>query len=274
MVRVAYSSGTPAIGVGTGNVPTYVDKSADLNDAADKIMRSKTFDNASSCSAENSIIAHKDIYDALVEALVKVGAYLIPDKSEEKAKLQKTIWPEWPEKTILNREVPAANIGKIVELAGIAVPNDRKFILVEETGGIGKQYPFTGEKLSIVATLMKADDFDDALNKMEAIMEYMGKGHSCGIHTTNDELINKMALRIKASRILVNQPHCLGNSGAWFNGLPCTMSLGCSTWGHNSTGNNITWRDTVNFTIVSKPIPSTLPADEDLFPAEIRSAVL
>jgi sulfoacetaldehyde dehydrogenase len=109
---------------------------------------------------------------------------------------------------------------------------------------------------------------------MEAIIEYQGKGHSCGIHTTNDELVNKLALRMKVSRILVNQPQCLGNSGNWFNGLPQTLSLGCSTWGHNSTGNNITWRDIVNYTVVSRPITPVIPNDEDLFPAEIRNAVL
>jgi sulfoacetaldehyde dehydrogenase len=274
MVRVAYSSGTPAIGVGTGNATTFVDVTANLDEVADKVMRSKTFDNASSCSSENSVVVHKGVYDAMISAFEKAGAYIIRDNTEEKTKLQKTIWPEWPEKLALNREVPAANIGKIAELAGIKLPAGKTFIVVEENGGVGKQYPLSGEKLSVVTTLIKANDFDDALNKMEGILEYQGKGHSCGIHTTNDELINKMALRMKVSRILVNQPQALGNSGAWFNGLPCTMSLGCSTWGHNSTSNNLTWRDIVNYTVVSKPIPSTMPTDEDLFPAEIRSAKL
>jgi len=274
MVRVAYSSGTPTIGVGTGNATTYIDTTANLDDAADKIMRSKTFDNGSSCSTENSVVAHKDIYDALKAAFEKAGAFIIPDGSEEKAKLQKVIWPEWPEKNVLNREIPAASIDKISKLSGISIPADRKFIVVEENGGIGKQYPFTGEKLSAIATLVRANDFEDALDKMEAIVEYQGKGHSCGIHTTNDDLINKMALRMPVSRILVNQPQSLGNSGNWFNGLPCTMSLGCSTWGHNSTGNNLTWHDIVNYTVVSKPVTPNPPKDEDLFPAEIRNASL
>jgi len=275
MVRVAYSSGTPTIGVGTGNATTYVDTTANMDEVADKVMRSKTFDNGSSCSSENSVVAHKDIYESLVAAFEKVGAFTIRNNSEEKKKLQKVMWPEWPEKIgAINRDVPAANVQKIAQLTGISIPEDRKFIVVEENDGIGKQYPFTGEKLSVVATLIKANDFDDALSKMEGIVEYQGKGHSCGIHTTNDELIGKMAKRMKVSRILVNQPQALGNSGNWFNGLPCTMSLGCSTWGHNSTGNNLTWRDIVNYTVVSKPIPPAIPKDEDLFPAEIRSAKL
>jgi sulfoacetaldehyde dehydrogenase len=274
MVRVAYSSGTPTIGVGTGNATTYVDTTAKLDEVADKVMRSKTFDNASSCSSENSVVVHKGVYDAMIGAFEKAGAYIIRDNTEEKAKLQKTIWPEWPEKLALNREVPAASIGKIAQLAGINLPAGKTFIVVEENGGVGRQYPFTGEKLSVVTTLIKANDFDDALDKMEGIIEYQGKGHSCGIHTTDDKLINKMALRMKVSRILVNQPQALGNSGAWFNGLPCTMSLGCSTWGHNSTSNNLTWRDIVNYTVVSKPIAPNQPTDEELFPAEIRSAKL
>ena len=275
MVRVAYSSGTPTIGVGTGNATTYVDTTANLDDVADKIMRSKTFDNGSSCSTENSVVAHKDIYNPLITAFEKAGGFLIRDNTDEKAKLQKAIWPDWPTKIgVLNREIPAASVQKIAKLAGFPIPEDRKFIVVEENCGIGKQYPFTGEKLSAITTLIKADGIDDALDKMEAIVEYQGKGHSAGIHTTNDELINKMALRLKVSRILVNQPQALGNSGNWFNGLPCTMSLGCSTWGHNSTGNNLTWHDIVNYTVVSKPIAPNPPKDEDLFPAEIRSASL
>lgn len=275
MVRVAYSSGTPTIGVGTGNATTYVDTTADLDDVADKVMRSKTFDNGSSCSTENSCVAHKDIYDKLIVAFEKAGGFIIRESDEGKAKLIKTVWPEWPEKIgVLNREIPAADVHKIGKLAGLSIPADRKFIVVEENKGIGKMFPLTGEKLSCITTLIKANDFDDALNKMEAIVEYQGKGHSCGIHTTNDDLINKMALRMPVSRILVNQPQSLGNSGNWFNGLPCTMSLGCSTWGHNSTGNNLTWHDIVNYTVVSKPVTPNPPKDEDLFPAEIRNASL
>ena len=276
MVRDAYSSGTPTIGVGTGNVITYVDSSAAPDDVADRIKRSKMFDNGSSCSSENSAVVHKDVYDAMITAFEKAGAFIVREGSAEKAKLQKTIWPEWPEKTVLNRDIPAANIGKIGELAGLNIPSDRTFIIVEENGGIGKQFPFTGEKLSVIVTMIKTGDFEEALNKMEAILEYQGKGHSCGIHHNGkDDLVNKMAMRLKVSRMLVNQPHTLGNSGGWINGMPNTMSLGCSTWGHNSTGNNLTWRDVVNYTVVSKPYDAPIqPKDEDLFSEELRNATL
>ncbi|MCL2380362.1 MAG: aldehyde dehydrogenase family protein [Treponema sp.] len=276
MVRQAYSSGTPTIGVGTGNVVTYVDNSANADDVADRVKRSKMFDNGSSCSSENSAVVHKDVYDPMLAAFEKAGAFIIRDGSGEKAKLQKTIWPEWPQKNVLNRDIPAANVSKIAELAGIDIPADRTFIIVEENGGIGKQYPFTGEKLSVVVTMIRANDFDDALSKMEAILEYQGKGHSCGIHHNGkDDLVNKLALRMKVSRLLVNQPHTLGNSGGWINGMPNTMSLGCSTWGHNSTGSNLTWRDIVNYTVVSRPYDEPVqPKDEDLFSEELRNASL
>ena len=274
MVREAYSSGTPTIGVGTGNVATYVDSSANVDEVADKVKRSKTFDNGSSCSSENNALVHKDVYDAQIAAFEKAGAFIIRDGSEEKAKLQKVIWPEWPAKNVLNREIPAATVSKIAQLAGISIPDDRVFVIVEENNGVGKQHPFTGEKLSVIVTMIKVSGLDDALDKMEGIFEYQGKGHSCGIHTASDEQVNKMALRMKVSRLLVNQPHTLGNSGSWFNGLPNTMSLGCSTWGHNSTSSNLTWRDIVNYTVVSRPFPPFIPSDEDVFPEEIRNATL
>jgi len=271
-VRGAYSSGTPAIGVGTGNATTYVDVTADLDDVADKVMRSKVFDYSSSCSSENSVVAHADIYEDLIAAFEKVGAVIVRDGTTEKASIQKAVWPGLPENHKLNREIAAASPAKIAELAGMTLPEGKKFFVVEENEGIGADYPLTGEKLSVIVTLVKAASFEDALDKMEAILEYQGKGHSCGIHTTDDAKIDKMALRMKVSRILVNQPQALGNSGAWFNGLPITMSLGCSTWGENSTSKNVTWKDIVNYTVVSKPIDAVIPTDEELFPAEIRNA--
>ena len=274
MVKVAYTSGIPTIGVGTGNATTYINTDADIKDAADKIMRSKIFDNSSSCSSENNIIVHKDIYEDAIKAFEQAGAFIIRENSPEKEKIQKALWPDWPEKILLNRDIAAAGIQKIASISGINIPEDRKFIIAEENGGIGRDFPLTGEKLSLVSTLIRAKNFDDALNKTEAVLEYQGRGHSCGIHTNDDDLVNKMALRMKVSRILVNQPQTLGNSGAWFNGLPNTMSLGCSTWGNNSTGKNLTWHDIVNYTIVSKPIEPNQPNDEDLFPQEIRTASL
>jgi sulfoacetaldehyde dehydrogenase len=266
MVLSAYSSGTPAIGVGTGNVCTIVDGSTNLDSAANLIMRSKTFDHATSCSTENACMIQEKIYDAFVEAMKKQGGYLITKKSPEKAKLEKAMWPDGH---ALNRLIVAQSPKKIAEVAGITIPDSTKFFMVEEDG-IGAGYLFTGEKLSVVTALYTYNDFEDALTMVEKIIAYQGLGHSCGIHTTHDYRVLQLAERMKVSRIMVNQPQCLANSGAWTNGIPMSMTLGCGTWGNNSVSHNVTWKDLINYTWVSWPIPSTQPTDDDLFPAAIR----
>jgi sulfoacetaldehyde dehydrogenase len=272
MVRVAYSSGVPAIGVGTGNVTTFIDNTADLDDAAAKIMASNAFDNSSSCSSENSAVVDISIYDKFLTALEKAHCYIIKEDSPEKAKLQAALWPSWPKTHDLSRDLVGKTAQDIAKAVGLNAPEGIKFIAVEENGGFGHEYPYTGEKLSPIVTLIKAKDFDDAMNKMEETLNYQGKGHSCGIHTKDNEKVNALALRMKVSRIMVNQAQALANSGSWSNGMPVTMTLGCSTWGFNSTSNNVTWKDMVNYTTVSWPIEATIPADDELFPEDIRKA--
>src|SRR5699024_3177538 len=145
------------------------------------------------------------------------------------------------------------------------------FLIIEETRGVGADYPFTGEKLSPTSTLIKVDSFEEALDKMDGALHYMGLGHSCGIHTTNEEQIHHMPSSMKVGRMLVNHPQSLGNSGAWFNGMSVTMTLGCGTWGHNSTSDNITWKNLVNYTTVSRVIDPVEPTDEEVFPESIRN---
>ncbi|MFA5638348.1 MAG: aldehyde dehydrogenase family protein [Anaerovoracaceae bacterium] len=265
MVRQAYSSGVPAIGVGTGNVVCIVDGTTDLDNAANMIMRSKTFDNATSCSTENSIIVFNECYDAFVEAIKKQGAHIIKDGSEDKAKLLKTIWPESPANHNLNRHIVAQPAIDIAKLAGIEVPDNTTFILVEENAGFGNEFPFTGEKLSPVAALRRAKDFDDAMDQTKKILDYQGLGHSMGIHTTNMDRVHYMGEKIKVTKVCVNLPQSLSNSGSWTCGFPMSMTLGCGTWGHNSISHNAIWKDLLNFTVVAKEIPSYQPKDEDLF---------
>ena len=267
MVRSAYSSGTPAIGVGTGNVCTIVDGTTDLTNVANMIMRSKTFDNATSCSTENSVLVLRTIYDEFVKAMEAQGGWLIKENSTEKDKLKTALWPDGEH---LNVQIVAQSPAKIAEIAGLELPEGKKFFMVEENAGIGADYRFTGEKLSVVTTLVKYDTYAEALDKLEAVLNFQGKGHSCGIHTTDEKKIQAMAERMPVSRITVNQAQCLANSGAWTNGLPMSMTLGCGTWGHNSISSNVTWKDLINYTWVSYPIPSTQPTDEDLFPASVR----
>lgn len=270
LVKSAYSSGTPAIGVGVGNATTVIDGSTDLRSVANMVMRSKTFDNATSCSTENNCIVNAEVYDDFVKALEAEGAYFIPEGSEDKEKLKKAMWPGYPDSHALNRDVVAQPAAKIAEVAGIELPEGKVFIAVEESG-IGWDYPFSGEKLSIVTTLHQYTDFAEALEKLKGILAYEGSGHSCGIHTTDVERVKELAAVTNASRIMVNQPQSLANSGAWTNGMPMSLTLGCGTWGGNSVSHNVTWKDFLNYTYVSFPIESTQPTDEELFGAKIIS---
>ena len=259
MVKAAYSSGTPSQGVGAGNAVCIVDETADLKDAADKIMRSKIFDYATSCSTENSVIIQEDVYDKAVKELEAVGGYLV--NAEEKKKLQATMWDE---KGTLNREIVARPATRIAELAGIDLPDGKTFFMIPETG-IGPDYPFSAEKLSVTTALYKWKDFKDAVDMVNTITSFSGPGHSCGIHTFNEARIRELGLKARVSRIMIRQPQCLANSGAWTNGMPMSMTLGCGSWGGNTVSENVTWKHLLNYTWVSYEIPSTQPTDEELF---------
>lgn len=264
MVKAAYSSGTPALGVGVGNAVITVDDTADLDDAAQKIRISKTLDLAASCSADNSVVLLEPIYDQMLEKLQAEGGYVVND--EEKQKLQNTIWEDGH----LNANIVAQPAEKIAGMAGIDLPEGKKFFIVPETG-YGPDYPFSGEKLSVVMALYKAKDIDEAIKLTNNIQSYQGQGHSCGLYSTSDENIMKLANATKTSRVMVNQPQAPSNSGNLWNGMRQTFSLGCGSWGGNGTNNNITWRDLINETWVSKPLAKTkeLPPDEELFGKDV-----
>lgn len=266
MVKAAYSSGTPSLGVGAGNAAVIVDETVDVEDVADKIYRSKTFDNATSCSAENEVIIHSSIYQDLIDALINKNAYLL--NSEEKEQLKNTMWIDG----VLNRKVVAQKAIDIAKLAKLNVPKNTEILMVEGDG-IGEVEPFSGEKLSVVMTLYKYDNFNDAIQMVNDITDYSGAGHSCGLHSTDKDKALLLGTKVKVSRIMINQPQCLANSGAWTNGMPMTMSLGCGSWGGNSSCDNISWKNMLNTTWVSFPIASTQPSDEELFTKEILDAV-
>lgn len=260
MVKAAYSSGTPSQGVGAGNAVCIVDETADLKDAADKIMRSKIFDYATSCSTENSVCIQESVYDEMIKELEAVGGYMVNEK--EKKNLQATMWD--PEKGTLNREIVAQPVEKIANLAKIDLPKGKTFIMIPETG-VGEEYPFSGEKLSVTTAIYKWKEFDEAVDLVNRITDFSGPGHSCGIHTFNEMRIRDLALKVRVSRIMIRQPQCLANSGAWTNGMPMSMTLGCGSWGGNSVSENVTWKHLLNYTWVSYEIPSTQPTDEELF---------
>lgn len=262
MVKSAYSSGKPALGVGQGNAVVIIEPSANIGDAVDKIFAGKTFDYATSCSSESSIVVQESIYDEVIEKFKAKGSYLV--SPEEKEKLGATIWINGA----INGKVVCKNPESIATLAGITSEEalKAKCFLVEE-GGIGPDYPFSGEKLTVVLAIFKYSDFDEALNIVNRITSYQGRGHSCGIHSTTEENIIKLALSVKVSRIMVNQVQAFGNGGFFNNGLPFTLTMGCGSWGGNSTTENLNYKHFINICRLARPIPEVKPNDEDLWGA-------
>jgi sulfoacetaldehyde dehydrogenase len=260
-VRSAYKSGKPAIGVGLGNAPVIIDASADLADAARKIMASKIFDHATSCSSENALVIVDAIYDKAIAALKKVGGYLAT--AAERTRVLERLWQDGK----LNRAVIAQGPQALIDVFELG-PKAKgcKFVMVPEKG-IGKDYPLSGEKLSLVLTVYRAKDFAHAKRIARDILEYQGKGHSCGIHTKDLEHARELARDIDVVRVLVNQAHTFGNGGGFDNGLPFTLSMGCGTWQGNSLSENLNWRCFVNITHLVTTIAEDKPSEEALFGA-------
>lgn len=261
-VRGAYSSGTPAIGVGAGNVATIIDETANLADAALKIRLSKTFDNATSCSSENSAVIVDSVYEAMLEQFRQQGAVVLSPADKER--LQSTMWPDGK----LSSQVTAKSAPEIAALAGLRGPGFARCscLLVEETG-VGESHPFSGEKLSPVLTLYRVHDFDEAMERVREIYQYQGAGHSIGIHSADDARPLRLGLTMPACRIIVNQAHCFATGGSFDNGLPFSLSMGCGTWGRNSISDNLNYRHYLNITRISWSIPPQEPTEEELFGA-------
>ncbi|MGE3252776.1 aldehyde dehydrogenase family protein, partial [Pseudonocardia sp.] len=262
MVHAAYSSGTPAYGVGVGNSVHVVDATADVADAAEAIATAKTFDYATSCLADNAVVVEDRVYDELLAALVAAGGHLC--SAADKAALQRRMWPD-------GGHVPAAEViakpaTAIAELAGFTVPADRTFLIVEEDG-VGAAHPFSGEKLSVVLALYRyTGAIEQAVDLVNAITDHQGLGHTCGIHTTDDAHVRALSFGTRTARVLVNQNLNEG-AGSPRNGLPFTLSLSCGTWGGNITTENVNARHFVNLTWVSRPIAPRAVDEDELFAA-------
>ncbi len=265
MVKAAYSSGTPAYGVGAGNAVITVDETADLDEAAEKIRISKTLDLAASCSADNAVIVVEAVYQKLLEKLIAQGGYLA--KPGDYEKIANILWKDGA----LNTQAVVLKPQVLCDMAGVDIPADRTFIIMPETG-VGPEHPYSGEKLSVIMAFYKVKDIDEAIALTNKIQEYQGMGHSCGIYSYSDDNIMKLAFGTKTSRIMVNQAQAPSNSGNLHNGMRQTFSLGCGTWGGNSTDENLYWRHMINVTWVSKNLdtPKVLPNDESLFGSVIE----
>ncbi len=259
LVRAAYSSGTPAYGVGAGNSTMIIDETADIKEAAQNTMMSKTSDFGSGCSADGNLIIEATIYDDLLKELQAVGGYLAND--EEKAMLKKVIWDDEGHRL---PDTVAVAPQKLAKIAGFEIPADRKFIFVEGDG-IGKEHFYSLEKLTTLFATYKYSGFENALKMMHSVYNTMGKGHSCGIYSFNDEHIHSLALEAPVSRIMVRQPQSKANAGSFTNGMPMTSSLGCGTWGGNIISENVNLKHYMNITWVSRPIAEDRPPLEELF---------
>lgn len=259
-VRAAYASGTPAVGVGLGNVAVIVDATADLADAAAKIRESKCFDNATSCSSENAVVIVDAVYGAMLAELRKAGGALLDP--EEKERLRAAMWPGGK----LNPAIMARPVTDILRIAGLdrAGLQDAKFLMVEETG-VGGKFPFSGEKLSLVLTLYRVKDFDHAFDTVREIYAHQGAGHSVGIHTADDKHVMRLGLEMPAARVIVNQAHAIANGGSFDNGLPFSLSMGCGTWGRNSISENMNYRHYLNTTRIVRTIPARMPTTAEIF---------
>jgi sulfoacetaldehyde dehydrogenase len=265
MVKAAYSSGTPAYGVGPGNSVQIIAEDADVADAVHKIALSKAFDHATSCSSENSVIIHESLYDQalhLFETDEKKG-YIV--RGAERDQLEAWMWrPDKKGHIALNPEIVARGAVKIASDAGISVPEETKILVVEGTQPLEEDH-LADEKLSPVLTVYRYTTFDQAVDILTRLTDNAGTGHSCGIHTWKQEYIQRLGEKMRSSRIMVRQPQAPANGGNFFNGMPSTVTLGCGTWGGNITTENIHWKHFINVTWVSEPIAGRSPTDDEMW---------
>ena len=254
MVEAAYSCGKPALGVGAGNVPAYVEKSANLKQAVHDIVMSKSFDNGMVCASEQATIVDEEIYNNFVKEMLSYGVYLVNKK--EKALLEEFMFGvKANSKNCSGAKLNANVVGKpapwIAEQAGFKVP-PRTNILLVECKEVGEKEPLTREKLSPVLALLKSTSREDGLTKAEQMVEFHGLGHSAAIHTSDAELAKKFGKRVKAIRVIWNSPSTFGGIGDVYNAFLPSLTLGCGSYGKNSVGNNVSAVNLINIKRVGR----------------------
>ena len=244
MVKSAYSCGKPALGVGPGNVPCIVEKTAKLKTSVNDIVMSKAFDNGMICASEQAVLVEKDVYKEFEELMRDAGCYFV--NPEEKEKLKDTMF-EWSEEWgfKLKSQIPGQSPYQIAKQAGFEIPECTKVIVVYEDG-IGEDYPFSKEKLSPVLTYYIVEDFDGAIDKAERLLEFGGLGHTAVIHSEDRDKILKFSEKMKAGRIIVNSPSTHGGIGDIYNTNMPSLTLGCGSFGGNSTTANISSVNLIN----------------------------
>jgi acetaldehyde dehydrogenase / alcohol dehydrogenase len=241
LVKTAYSSGTPAIGVGPGNVPVFIDESADIPFAVKNILLSKTFDNGTICASEQAIVVEKKISGVVKEEFIRQGGYFL--NNDEIQKVEKIAVD--PETRLMNPAIVGQPVSKVAELAGISVPQGIRVLLaVQERVGI--DFPLSGEILAPILAYYERDDLNSTIKLCIELNYLGGLGHTVSIYANDEEKIRKFALVMNAGRIVVNTPAAQGAVGGLFNRLNTSFTLGCGTWGKNITTENITARHLVN----------------------------
>ncbi|NCB62504.1 MAG: acetaldehyde dehydrogenase (acetylating) [Clostridia bacterium] len=240
MVRAAYSSGTPAIGVGPGNGPAYLERTCDLKVAVKRIMDSKTFDNGTICASEQSVIVEQSMERAVTEELKKQGAYLLSD--EEHKRLSSFILR--PSGT-MNPAIVGKSVETVAKLAGLTqVPSNARVLVARETG-VGRGYPYSNEKLGLILAYYVEPDEENVLRRCVEILRWEGAGHTFSIHAEDESVVKRFAEAVPASRVLVNTPSALGGIGATTCLFPA-LTLGCGAVGGSSSSNNIGPLDLIN----------------------------
>ena len=248
MVKAAYSCGKPALGVGPGNVPCYIDKTAKLKTSVNDLVLSKSFDNGMICASEQSVIVDKEIQDEFEKLMCDAGCYFL--SAEDTNKLKCSMFIE-EKGCALNADIVGKSPYNIAKMAGIEVPKETKVLVLKENG-VGVSYPFSKEKLSPVLAYYVVDGADEGIDLAEKLIEFGGMGHSAVIHSEDDETILKFSKTVKAGRIIVNSPSTHGAIGDIYNTNMPSLTLGCGTFGGNSTTANVSSVNLINVKKVAK----------------------
>lgn len=247
MVKAAYSTGKPALGVGPGNVPCYIEKTANIKRAVNDLILSKTFDNGMICASEQAVIIDSEIYDQVKQELINNQCYFVSE--EEKRQLEKIVINE--KSCSVNANIVGKPASYIAKMAGLNVPEETK-ILIAELKGVGPDYPLSREKLSPVLACYKVNSTEEGLKRAEEMLEFGGLGHSAVIHSEDQDVIDQFGARMKAGRIIVNQPSSQGAIGDIYNAYIPSLTLGCGSYGRNSVSTNVSAIHLINTKIMAK----------------------
>ncbi|MFV0349503.1 MAG: acetaldehyde dehydrogenase (acetylating) [Halodesulfovibrio sp.] len=264
MVKAAYSSGTPALGVGAGNVPAYIERSANIEDAVTKIFASKTFDNGTVCASEQAVVTDAVIADKVRASLIAHGAYFLEGEKLEKVKRVMERG-----NGSMNPDIVGRDAGYIAKLAGIEVPAGTR-LLVSDEKGVGPKYPFSKEKLTALLGFYVVEDWKEACELCHALLKNGGIGHSLSIHSMNEEVIREFGLKKPVSRLLVNTPSTHGAVGITTNLFP-SFTLGCGTVGGSATSDNVTPMNLLNVRRVAYDLGTVCCAPQGEHKAEAHN---